>query len=148
MNSLVSFSMWPSYKLVVMFIKPILDRPKSVSLMWPMDVINKLFEWEKKSILSPNCTSRHKHPDYNIKEKWGLEQGLSAFSKNSATFMFVFLLIRFEIPMHNAIVVKVLQGQDCFSKVHPCHFYWQWAHVLEQVGTISPLIEPRVLCSF
>ena len=34
--------MWPSYRLVVMFMRPILDRPKSVSLMWPMEVINKL----------------------------------------------------------------------------------------------------------
>lgn len=25
-----------------MFIRPILERPKSVSLMWPIDVINKL----------------------------------------------------------------------------------------------------------
>ena len=44
MNSLVSFSMCPSYRLVVRFIRPILDRPKSVSLMWPMDVINRLEE--------------------------------------------------------------------------------------------------------
>ena len=42
MNSLVSFSMCPSYRLVVRFIRPILDRPKSVSLMWPIDVINRL----------------------------------------------------------------------------------------------------------
>ncbi|TNN34428.1 hypothetical protein EYF80_055409 [Liparis tanakae] len=42
MNSLVSFSTWPSYRLVVMFIRPIFDRPKSVSLMWPMDVISRL----------------------------------------------------------------------------------------------------------
>lgn len=49
-NSLVSFSMWPSYRLVVMFIRPILDRPKSVSLMWPMDVINKLLGGKAKKI--------------------------------------------------------------------------------------------------
>lgn len=42
MNSLVSFSMCPSYRLVVMFIRPIFESPKSVSLMCPMDVINKL----------------------------------------------------------------------------------------------------------
>lgn len=41
-NSRVSFSMWPSHRLVAMFIRPILERPKSVSLMWPIDVINKL----------------------------------------------------------------------------------------------------------
>lgn len=43
--------------------------------------------------------------------------------------------------MHNTIVVKVLQGQDCFSKVHPAHFYRQWAHVLKQVGTVTTLIK-------
>lgn len=32
-NSRVSFSMWPSYRLVAMLMSPILDRPKSVSLM-------------------------------------------------------------------------------------------------------------------
>lgn len=42
MNSLVSFSICPSYRLVVMFIRPIFERPKSVSLMCPMEVINKL----------------------------------------------------------------------------------------------------------
>ena len=47
-NSLVSFSMWPSYRLVVMFMRPIFDRPKSVSLMWPMEVINKLENKRRK----------------------------------------------------------------------------------------------------
>lgn len=49
--------------------------------------------------------------------------------------------------MHNAVVVKILQGQDRFSKVHPCHFYRQWAHVLQQVGTISTLtkVETQLL---
>lgn len=42
MNSLVSFSMCPSYKLVVMFIRPIFESPKSVNLMCPMEVISKL----------------------------------------------------------------------------------------------------------
>lgn len=46
MNSLVSFSMCPSYKLVVIFIRPIFESPKSVSLMCPMEVINKLQEEE------------------------------------------------------------------------------------------------------
>lgn len=55
----------------------------------------------------------------------------------------MFSLVRFEIPMHNTIVVKVLQGKDCFSKVHSCHFYRQWAHVLEQVGTISTLMKQK-----
>lgn len=58
---------------------------------------------------------------------------------------FVFSLVRFEIPMHNAIVVKILQCQDCFSKVQPCHFYRQWAHVLEQVGTISTFMKQKTI---
>lgn len=41
-NSLASFSMWPSYRLVVRLIRPIFDKPKSVSLMWPIDVIRRL----------------------------------------------------------------------------------------------------------
>lgn len=41
-NSRVSFSMCPSYKLVVRLIRPILERPKSVSLMWPIEVIRRL----------------------------------------------------------------------------------------------------------
>ena len=34
--------MCPSYKLVVRLISPILDRPKSVSLMCPIEVIKRL----------------------------------------------------------------------------------------------------------
>lgn len=41
-NSRASFSMWPSYKFVVRLMRPILERPKSVSLMCPMDVIRRL----------------------------------------------------------------------------------------------------------
>lgn len=41
-NSLVSFSMCPSYRFVVKLIKPILERPKSVSLMCPIDVMRRL----------------------------------------------------------------------------------------------------------
>lgn len=51
MNSLVSFSMCPSYKLVVMFIRPIFESPKSVSLMCPMEVINKLQEKKNTGML-------------------------------------------------------------------------------------------------
>ncbi len=54
MNSLVSFSMCSSYRLVVMFIKPILDRPKSVSLMCPIDVMSKLKTGNKHSECN-NC---------------------------------------------------------------------------------------------
>lgn len=41
-NSRVSFSMCPSYKFVVRLIRPIFERPKSVSLMWPIEVIRRL----------------------------------------------------------------------------------------------------------
>lgn len=44
-NSRASFSMWPSYRLVVRLISPILERPKSVSLMCPMEVIRRLQTW-------------------------------------------------------------------------------------------------------
>lgn len=43
-NSRASFSMWPSYRLVVKLINPILDRPKSVSLMCPIEVIRRLLK--------------------------------------------------------------------------------------------------------
>ena len=38
--------MCPSYRLVVMFIRPTLDSPKSVSLMWPMEVTSRL--WSRR----------------------------------------------------------------------------------------------------
>lgn len=47
-NSRASFSMWPSYKLVVRLIRPILESPKSVSLMCPMDVIRRLLKSQKQ----------------------------------------------------------------------------------------------------
>ncbi len=59
--------------------------------------------------------------------------------------MVAFSLVRFEIPVHDTIVVKVLQGQDCFSKVQPCHFYRQGAHVLEQVGAISTFMTQKTI---
>lgn len=43
-NSLVSFSMCPSYRFVVKLIRPIFERPKSVSLMCPIDVMRRLNE--------------------------------------------------------------------------------------------------------
>lgn len=49
-NSRASFSMWPSYKFVVRLIRPILERPKSVSLMCPMDVISRLGNQRNKCL--------------------------------------------------------------------------------------------------
>lgn len=51
-NSRASFSMCPSYRLVVKLIKPILDRPKSVSLMCPIDVISRLLKNKPLFILT------------------------------------------------------------------------------------------------
>lgn len=48
-NSLASFSMCPSYRLVVRLIRPIFDKPKSVSLMCPMEVISRLFGERKQA---------------------------------------------------------------------------------------------------
>lgn len=47
--------MCPSYKLVVRLIRPILDRPKSVSLMWPIEVIRRLRTDTAES--NSSCTS-------------------------------------------------------------------------------------------
>lgn len=60
MNSLVSFSMCPSYKLVVMFIRPIFDSPKSVNLMCPMEVISKL-QGEKTDTHTHACVRTCTH---------------------------------------------------------------------------------------
>lgn len=46
-------------------------------------------------------------------------------------------LVRFEISVHNAIVVKVLQGKYGLCKIHPGHVDREGADVLQQVGTIS-----------
>ena len=51
-NSLASFSMWPSYRLVVRLIRPIFDKPKSVSLMCPMEVISRLLLQSENSHLA------------------------------------------------------------------------------------------------
>lgn len=50
-NSRVSFSMCPSYKFVVRLMRPIFDRPKSVSLMWPIEVMRRLGEKSKVKLL-------------------------------------------------------------------------------------------------
>lgn len=44
--------MCPSYRLVVRLIRPIFDKPKSVSLMWPMEVISRLFGDRKQELTS------------------------------------------------------------------------------------------------
>lgn len=39
-------------------------------------------------------------------------------------------LVRFKVPVHDAIVVEILQSQDRLCKVHPGHIYRQGTHVL------------------
>ena len=58
-----------------MFIRPILDKPKSVNLMWPMDVINRLEGEEEKGGIGINKVEEHtssggtaKHKGQKIKE--------------------------------------------------------------------------------
>lgn len=46
-------------------------------------------------------------------------------------------LVRFEIPVDDAVVVEILQSQDGFCKVHAGHVHRQRAHVLQQGGTVS-----------
>lgn len=78
-------------------------------------------------------------PNYvNGQEKQDGRTGVKVMSEMS-------LLVRFKIPMHDAVVVKVLQSQDRLGKIHPGHFHRQWAHVFQQVGTISTLKEQNTL---
>lgn len=42
--------MCPSYRLVVRLIRPILDRPKSVSLMWPIEVMRRLRRGSRRTV--------------------------------------------------------------------------------------------------
>ena len=110
--------MCPSYKFVVRLIRPILERPKSVSLMWPIEVIRRLEIRNAK-----------------------VQATISIFS---GTVCIVFnywkeslLLVRLEVTVHYAIVVQVLQCQDSLCKVHACHFNRESPNVLQQSGTVS-----------
>lgn len=160
-NSLVSFSMWPSYRLVVMFIRPILERPKSVSLMWPIDVINKLLgerrrqckrrilQFVKKMRIRAELQKNHDSTCARSQTQLCQRILMKARKARRKSWVKVMLemslLVRFKIPMHDAVVVKVLQSQDRLSKIHPGHFHRQWAHVFQQVGTISTLKEQNTL---
>ena len=46
-------------------------------------------------------------------------------------------LVGFEVPVDDAVVVEVLQGEDRLSKVHQGHVHWQRSHVLQQVSTVT-----------
>lgn len=46
-------------------------------------------------------------------------------------------LVWFQVPVDNAIVMEILQSQDCLCKVHPGHIHRQGTHVLQKGGTVS-----------
>lgn len=48
-------------------------------------------------------------------------------------------LVRFQVSVYDAVVVKVLQSQDSLSKIHPSHVHRQRTNVLQEVGTIPTL---------
>lgn len=48
------------------------------------------------------------------------------------------LLVGFEIPVHDAVVVEILQGQNGLGEVHPGHVDGQRFDVLQQRGAVSP----------
>lgn len=52
-------------------------------------------------------------------------------------FCVVSSLVWFEVPVHDAIVVEILQSQYCLCKVHPGHIHRQRTHVLQKSGTVS-----------
>lgn len=51
------------------------------------------------------------------------------------------LLVRFEVSVHDAVVVQIFQSQDSLSKVHPRHVDRQSADVLQQRGAVSTWTE-------
>jgi hypothetical protein len=47
-------------------------------------------------------------------------------------------LVRFEISVHNAIVVQIFQCQHRLREVHACHVHGQWAHVFQERSAVTP----------
>lgn len=113
-NSLVSFSMCPSYRFVVKLIKPILERPKSVSLMCPKEVMRRLRRE------SDHFSTKHKQSGSEKKRR---RPGAS--------------LVRFEVSVDDAVVVEILQSEDGLGEVHASHIHRQRADVLQQRGAVS-----------
>lgn len=100
--------MCPSYKFVVRLMRPILDRPKSVSLMWPIEVMRRLNEKSKVKLLR------------KLSRRSFLKCRLMLLG--SSPKVSLLSLVRLEVSMHDAIVMQVLQSQDGLRKVHACHF--------------------------
>ena len=160
--------MCPSYKFVVMFIRPIFDSPKSVSLMCPMEVINKLQGKKTQKPQIINLRYSEKHQRLNVSETsaptserlpvfkklqqfwkwWKLWRNYvlpsSKDRRNEECEMLGFsllwlvegLLVRFEVSVYDAIIVKVLQRQDSLCKIQPCHVHRQRTNVLQKVCTV------------
>ena len=100
------------------FTRPIFDSPKSVSFMWPSEVISKL-DKEKAT----NNDFKLKKPNQNL----------------STIKLLRDVLVRFEVSVNDAIAVDVLQSQHCLSKVHSGHLEREAAHVLDEGGHITAL---------
>lgn len=49
----------------------------------------------------------------------------------------VCILVWFQIPVYNSIIMQIFQGQDCLSKVHPGHVNRERTHVLHQGSTVT-----------
>lgn len=115
-NSRVSFSMCPSYKLVVRLMRPILERPKSVSLMWPIAVIRRLTTYQTVNahILFKQRKQRRRLQRYDP-----------------------VLLVGLEVTVHDAVVVQVLQREHGLCEVHARHLHGKGPDVLQQGGTVS-----------
>ena len=47
-------------------------------------------------------------------------------------------LVGLEVPVHDAVVVDVLQGQHRLSEVHTGHLHGQRPDVLQQGGAVAP----------
>lgn len=110
----MSFSMCPSYRFVVKLIKPILERPKSVSLMCPMEVMRRL---------------RRESDRFSTKRnKAGLRR--SGGCRGAS-------LVRLEVSVDDAVVVEILQCEDGLCEVHTSHIDRQRADVLQQRGAVS-----------
>lgn len=86
--------MCPSYKFVVRLMRPIFDRPKSVSLMWPIEVMRRLYNKSKVKLVSKLTSKEHFK---NATQCFGALSKMRSLS-----------LVRLEVPMHYAIIMQVL----------------------------------------
>lgn len=50
----------------------------------------------------------------------------------------VYVLVWFQVPVYDSIIMEIFQGQDCLSKVHPGHVDREGTHVLHQGSAVAP----------